>query len=404
VDSVHLGILWLLSSLACTATAAVTSSVVELPSRGGTQRILYVRPDAPVANIVSIAGGSGAIGLQNDGTLTTREGTCGPLSRNRSAYAASGVAVALLDQASDGSVADPIDVQNVVRFLQAAADVPTWIVGISAGIQGVVANAQRLPEDIHVGFFALNPDAVDPTVAGAITRPFMVVIHQDDANGGVALFSSLTRAVVRDIAVLDGGSTTVCNGLGHHVFGGQDEQLLATIRGMMDKHANRFPPPPPAVATAVEFYHAGLDHYFVTHIANEISLLDAGTTIQGWARTGQSFMVYAGPQAGSSPVCRFYIPPDRGNSHFYGRGVDECDATAAANPTFVLEDAQFFHLVLPVAGACPTGTRNVYRTFSNRADANHRYMVDPAIRDSMVARRWVAEGDGDNLVVMCSPM
>ena len=60
--------------------------------------------------------------------------------------------------------------------------------------------------------------------------------------------------------------------------------------------------------------------------------------------------------------------------------------------------------LLPVAGVCPAGTRNVYRTFSNRADANHRYMVNATIRDEMVAKHWLAEGDGPDLVVMCSPV
>jgi len=29
-------------------------------------------------------------------------------------------------------------------------------------------------------------------------------------------------------------------------------------------------------------------------------------------------------------------------------------------------------VTLPVLGVCPAGTVNVYRVFSNRADANHR--------------------------------
>jgi hypothetical protein len=103
-------------------------------------------------------------------------------------------------------------------------------------------------------------------------------------------------------------------------------------------------------------------------------------------------------------VCRFYSPPGKGDSHFYGRGTAECDATGAANPSFVNEDPQFFHVLLPVAGNCATGTIPVYRVFSNRADANHRYMVDRAIRDQMVNdRHWLAEGDGPDLVVMCVP-
>jgi hypothetical protein len=37
-------------------------------------------------------------------------------------------------------------------------------------------------------------------------------------------------------------------------------------------------------------------------------------------------------------------------------------------------------------------------------NANHRYMVDRTTRDLMVTRGWLAEGDGPDLVVMCSPL
>jgi len=160
----------------------------------------------------------------------------------------------------------------------------------------------------------------------------------------------------------------------------------------------------PPVALAIEYYNAALDHYFITDRTDEAAILDAGVQIQGWTRTGQSFNVYAAAGAATSPVCRFYIPPDKGNSHFYGRGEAECAATAAANPTFVNEDPQFFHVVLPNAGVCPAGTVPVYRVFSNRPDANHRYMVDRTLRDQMANdRHWLVEGDGPDFVVMCVP-
>lgn len=162
-------------------------------------------------------------------------------------------------------------------------------------------------------------------------------------------------------------------------------------------------PPVQPTATAIEYYNAVLDHYFVTHVAAEIALLDAGVTIRGWLRTGQQFKVYTSPGAGASPVCRFYIPPASGDSHFYGRGTTECNNTATANPTFVNEDPQFFYVVLPTSGTCGAGLIAVYRVFSNRADANHRYMILRSIRDDMVARGWLAEGDGPDLVVMCVP-
>ena len=165
------------------------------------------------------------------------------------------------------------------------------------------------------------------------------------------------------------------------------------------------PPPPPPVATAtmIEYYNASLDHYFGTTSPGEQANLDAGNTPTRWTRTGQSYRVFASPQPGGSALCRYYIPPALGDSHFFGRDAKECGATAAAHPSFVLEDAAFAYVTLPSAGTCPPGTMPVYRVFSNRADANHRYTTDRATRDHMVSLGWVAEGDGADAVAMCAP-
>jgi hypothetical protein len=160
--------------------------------------------------------------------------------------------------------------------------------------------------------------------------------------------------------------------------------------------------PPPPTAEAIEYYHQGFDHYFVTWVGAEIANLDSGVTA-GWARTGHTFRVYTAPQAATAPVCRIYIPPGLGDGHFFGRDAGECDGTMAKNPTFILESPTFFHLFPPNAGECAPGSLPVYRVFSNRADANHRYTTDRATRDTMVARGWLAEGDGPDVVVMCAP-
>jgi hypothetical protein len=102
-------------------------------------------------------------------------------------------------------------------------------------------------------------------------------------------------------------------------------------------------------------------------------------------------------------VCRYYIPPGLGDSHFYGRGGAECEPTGSLQQQFVLEEGRFMHMRLPSAGTCPAGMVPVYRVFSNRSDANHRYMTDAALRDQMVSRGWLAEGDGPDRVVMCGP-
>jgi hypothetical protein len=162
-------------------------------------------------------------------------------------------------------------------------------------------------------------------------------------------------------------------------------------------------PLPPPSSTVVEYYNPSLDHYFITWVADEISKLDTGVVIKGWTRTGQTFKTYPTAQTGTSPVCRYYIPPGLGDSHFFGRGTIECNATGLNNPSFVLEDANFMQMFLPTAGTCPANTTEIYRVFSNRADANHRYMTDKSIRATMVAKGWLAEGDGPDLVVMCAP-
>jgi hypothetical protein len=157
---------------------------------------------------------------------------------------------------------------------------------------------------------------------------------------------------------------------------------------------------PPAV---VEFYNASLGHYFMTHVLSEIALLDQGTEIRGWVRTGQSFNVFVSVSAHTSPVCRVYIPPALGDSHFYGRSRAECDATLLNHPTFVTEDGDFFRALLPANGNCMVGTIPVYRLFNNRPDANHRYTTDRTVRDAMLEQGWVAEGDGADGIAMCVP-
>jgi hypothetical protein len=61
-------------------------------------------------------------------------------------------------------------------------------------------------------------------------------------------------------------------------------------------------------------------------------------------------------------------------------------------------------MFLPVGGVCPANTAQVYRVFSNRPDANHRYMTDKPTRDQMAAKGWLVEGDGPDAVVMCAPL
>ena len=159
--------------------------------------------------------------------------------------------------------------------------------------------------------------------------------------------------------------------------------------------------------SAVEYYDAALDHYFMTADANEIGDLDHGVH-PGWARTAQSFLV--GPQGmpDAEPVCRFYGLPSAGlDSHFYSANSGECEAVNARfGSAWSLESMDVFAADLPdtITGECPPHTEPVYRLWNGRKDSNHRYTTDPMVREAMLVRGFIPEGYGSQGVAMCSPL
>lgn len=156
------------------------------------------------------------------------------------------------------------------------------------------------------------------------------------------------------------------------------------------------------LAAVVEYYHHDLDHYFITSNPVEIDDLDRGRT-PGWARTGGGFMVPLEAGDGAQAVCRAYIPPAWGNSHFFSAFADECARIPVQFPHMVIETADAFRVAIPDAtGACAAGTIPVYRLWNARSDTNHRYTIDATVRDAMLARGYVPEGFGPHGVTMCA--
>jgi uncharacterized delta-60 repeat protein len=157
----------------------------------------------------------------------------------------------------------------------------------------------------------------------------------------------------------------------------------------------------------IEYYYPRLDHYFMSSLQPDIQALDSGH-FPGWVRTGHKFKAYPVVTNGTSPVCRFYLPPLFGDSHFYSASPTECAQVAQQFPGFDYESSNVMYIGLPdpVTGACPAAAIPVYRLWDKRADTNHRYTTDPIVRDQMRGLGWVLEGYGaaaPNLVVMCTP-
>ncbi len=153
------------------------------------------------------------------------------------------------------------------------------------------------------------------------------------------------------------------------------------------------------ISTAIEYYNPALNHYFITAYPEEAAALDAGTTVNGWVRTGGEFTVFTDPAAGLQAVCRFFGTPGKGiNSHFYTADPDEC-AKVKTEPAWTFE-AIAFYIPLPINGQCGSNYP-VYRSFysDNVSDANHRFTVDLTAHTRMTRRGDILEG-----VVMCAPV
>jgi len=178
---------------------------------------------------------------------------------------------------------------------------------------------------------------------------------------------------------------------------------LEDIAAYIGTRFNIPPPAGPATSTAVEYYHAAFDHYFVTAIGDEITKLDNGTFV-GWARTGREFKVYTVTGTGLAAVCRFFstsFAPK--SSHFYTALASECK-TVKASPDWQFE-AEVFFVGSPAAdGTCSSGRLPVYRLYNNGQGAapNHRFTTDLAVRSDMMAKGWIPEGFGIG-VTMCAP-
>lgn len=173
---------------------------------------------------------------------------------------------------------------------------------------------------------------------------------------------------------------------------------------------------PPPAAVVREYYHAGLDRYMLTATQEEKSVLDSQPGA-GWMRTGEYFRsldVSGDLAAFTAPVCRYYLPPPLGDTHFFSAFAEECDAVARQWPAAVLETADAFRVALPerTTGLClPFASADdpqraivtvpVYRAWNEKAGGSHRYTTSLDDQMERVLRGWVPEGYGPHGTAMC---
>ncbi len=226
----------------------------------------------------------------------------------------------------------------------------------------------------------------------------------EPGSSGAGLFTMQSGAGYYELrGGLFQGSAACTNPGGTDQFSRLDKALPVLRQYLAPNDTN-----PNGETPVVEFYNRELDHYFMSASPGEINDLDTGVH-PGWIRTGYRFLAYTDPALappGATPVCRFYLRPEVGDSHFYSGDLAECAATAARfGASWIEESTAVFWILLPdrTTGTCPAGTRPVYRFF-NTMRTNHRYTAEVEERELLrVAPGWIPEGYGPDAVIMCSP-
>lgn len=254
------------------------------------------------------------------------------------------------------------------------------------------------PQALEIGALAVQPDDRILLAAGERvgTMRFVRLTAEGalDATFGPSGALDTPLARIRRIALTPSGSIVVAGTLA------TPDATHAAVARFTEGNV-----------PAIEFHHAARDHYFLTADPREIRDLDARFH-PGWQRTGLTFSVRgasAGETAGLQPVCRYYIPPALGDSHFFSASAAECAAIGeriAFDPNYAgytLETPIAFFAGMPdvLTGACAAGAIPLYRLWNGRTDSNHRYTTRADVRQDMIARGYRSEGYGPDGVGMC---
>lgn len=125
--------------------------MVDVPHPAGSQRILLIEPFSPKAKILLLPGGQGFLDISSDGRMFSFDSTCGPYTRQPTAFPAAGFSIAFLNGMSDGGFG------QVLQFLRARRNVPVWITGGSSSTAPAANVAASIAPPAPTGLVLFAP-------------------------------------------------------------------------------------------------------------------------------------------------------------------------------------------------------------------------------------------------------
>lgn len=243
-----------LLSVANGAFAAEEGIVRIAPRPGIEQAFFFAAPEKSIAAAILFPGGDGRVDLGKikAGMFRDRGNF---LVRARDFFVAEGVAVAIVDVASDLSSGHTAasrfgadharDIDGVVAYLKARTGLPVWLIGTSAGtesaasvgialggkIAGVVLTSSITGNSkMHTSVLSLGLEK--------IAVPVLAVAHRDDAcfitppSGAEKIVAAATTSMRKKAIYFEGGDpprSKPCQALSPHGFIGIEKKVVAAI-------------------------------------------------------------------------------------------------------------------------------------------------------------------------------
>ena len=226
--------IWIVCILATLLGVAGTEAAADETVTIGGSRAVLIRPASPRASVILMPGGSGAINPGEHGEINGLKGN--QLVRTRSAYAARGLAVLVVDAGTDLS--------SAVQYM-AAIKRPVTVVATSRGTQraaeGIARGARPDALVLTSGFLSAESGGgsnVMSIIGSPSALPRTLVIHHRNdgckvtAPAGVDPFVKWSGGRAR-VAWLSGGRNDgdPCEARGYHGFNGLDGQVVGLAAG-----------------------------------------------------------------------------------------------------------------------------------------------------------------------------
>lgn len=245
---------------AAASSLAQTTQVVDLPTRGVSERMAVIAPEAPKAAVILLTGGPGRVKIFDNGSIRN-EGNF--LVRSRQLFAQHDFATIVLDAPSDRSggmmvafreSADHVtDLAAVIDWARAKWHKPVWLVGTSRGTQSAahvavaLADDPRGPDGIVLTSSILarsNRDGGTPVQEQPLAKlkiPVLVVHHESDPCPICApsLLRELKLPAANGKLVMESGGVSTgdpCEAFSHHGYNGIEGTVVADISAFIIGH------------------------------------------------------------------------------------------------------------------------------------------------------------------------